>query len=130
MRSDEDMPAPRFVARARAILIRAGGNPEHALDLAEWAEDAELDGDSARGCVVGILDGSIMAEVRRVQWSRDSFPADYDSGRYVTECLSDPTLSGWELRGAMGVLRRATGQRTIYVTYADACLGLTGEKSS
>ncbi len=101
---------------ARAVFIKAGGDPDHSGPLAAWAESVIGTDDMAAGVIVA-EDGTILAHTRR-------------SGRpvaasYVTS-VADPAHAGVvnvEAGLAAGRLRRLTGQGTIEVTYSQVCKG-------
>ena len=55
-------PHPYFVAKARGVLRAAGGDPEAAGPLAEWAEQAHAVGDARVGVLVA-EDGQIVGDI-------------------------------------------------------------------
>lgn len=55
---------PYFVAKAREVLHRAGGDPDTAAPLAAWAHAAKNNDDVNQHGVLVARDGSIVAETR------------------------------------------------------------------
>lgn len=107
-----------FVAKARARLAQAGGDPDHAGPLAEWAGEAKRIGDARRGVIVA-EDGELIAETLYHPPTAGSPGATYvrpdDTERY--------DLSPNEVGMAMGQLHQITGKRLIHVTMPEVCRG-------
>lgn len=102
--------------RARAVITRAGGDPDIAGPLARWAASIQGTQDMAAGVILG-QDGTILAHTRR-----GGRPV---AAAYVTE-VTDPAnadLVRLEAGLAAAALARTTGQGTIQVTYSDVCTG-------
>lgn len=81
------MTHPYFVAKAREIFARAGGDPEKSSALAAWAEDARARMDSKHGVLVA-EDGTLVARtvwayspVREVRY----WEACTGAGAHITE---------------------------------------------
>lgn len=105
-----------FVAKAREVFSRAGGDPAKAGALAEWAEEAKKIGDPKRGVIVA-EDGSLVAATRYV--------ADIGIGAsYVVKEDADRLgLFGNEVGLATAQIGRKLGQRVIHVTMAEVTRG-------
>lgn len=104
--------------KARAVLARAGGDPEHAGPLAQWARE-RLGSDDMTARVLVAEDGTLVGDARYVP-SRDGVGA-----AYVTS-VTDPAhaeVVGLEVGRAVGRLRRLTGKGVIVVSYSDVCRG-------
>lgn len=102
--------------RARDVYSRAGGNPDNAGPLAQWAESV-IGTDAFRLGVILAEDGTILAHTRR-----EGHPV---AATYVTS-VTDPAYAEvvkLEASLAVGGLRRLTGQGVICVTYSDVCKG-------
>lgn len=105
-----------FVAKAREVFARAGGDPANAGALAEWAEEAKKIGDAKRGVIVA-EDGQIIAATRYV--------AEPGIGAsYVIKADSDRLgLFGNEVGLALGQIRQQVSQRVIHVTMPEVTRG-------
>ena len=105
-----------FIAKAREVFARAGGDPANAGALAEWAEEAKKIGDAKRGVIVA-EDGQIIAATRYV--------AEPGIGAsYVIKADSDRLgLFGNEVGLALGQIRQQVSQRVIHVTMPEVTRG-------
>ena len=110
------MTHPYFIAKARDVFSRAGGDPDKAAALAGWAEEAKRIGDPKRGVIVA-EDGELVAATRYV--------ADVGIGAsYVVKEDADRLgLFGNEVGLATAQLHRILGQRVIHVTMAEVTRG-------
>ena len=110
-------PHPYFVAKARDVLRAAGGDPEAAGPLAEWAEQAHAVGDARVGVLVA-EDGQIVGDI-----------GYGESGAwYVTgETMARHGLDAMpmEVGMARGRIARLVGQRLVEVNYNEVCRGQT-----
>lgn len=98
-----------FTAMAREVFSRAGGDPDKAGPLAEWAEEAKKIGDPKRGVIVA-EDGQLVAATRYV-----TDPGI--SAWYVAKEDADRLgLFGNEVGLATAQLHRILGKRVIHVT--------------
>lgn len=122
------MTHPYFVAKAREVFARAGGDPEKSSALAAWAEDARARMDSKHGVLVA-EDGTLVA---RTVWVYSPVRTSYcvaellvDLGHDVRRDVGLTTgrRNGYTVDGALGILRRAMGQPIIEVRYWEACTG-------
>lgn len=106
---------PYFIAKAREYMHKAGGDPDLAGPLADWARAARAINDTNRGVIVA-EDGTIVAQTRRMGYpAAASYVTQEDAQRYG--------LHAEEVGLAMGELRRITGQRLVHVTMSDVCCG-------
>jgi hypothetical protein len=107
-----------FTDKARAVIGRAGGDPDTAGALAEWAEEAKRIGDPRRGVIVA-EDGSLVAATRYYREHSDRAGASYvekaDARRWG--------LHVEETGMAIGELHRITGKQLIHVTMPEMCRG-------
>lgn len=105
-----------FTAMAREVFSRAGGDPDNAGPLAEWAEEAKRIGDPKRGVIVA-EDGQLVAATRYV--------ADPGiSAWYVAkEDSAQLGLFGNEVGLATAQLHRILGKRVIHVTMPEVTRG-------
>lgn len=122
------MTHPYFVAKARTVFHRAGGNPDNSGALATWAEEARSKADSKHGVLVA-EDGTLVAHTI---WATSNIgPAYYiedllvDLGEDVRRevGLTPSRTGGYRVATAMGTLRRAMRQPIIEVRYWEACTG-------
>ncbi len=113
------MTHPYFIAKAREVFSRAGGDPAKAGALAEWAEDAKQIGDPKRGVIVA-EDGTIIAATRY-----QPHAVGYQAGATYVEKADAKRLGlfGDEVGLAVGQLPRLVGQRVIHVTMAEVTRG-------
>ena len=107
---------PYFVAKAREVFSRAGGDPDRAGQLAVWAEEAKQIGDPKRGVIVA-EDGELVAATHYV--------ADVGIGAsYVVKDDSARLgLFGDEVGLAAAQISRKLGKRVIHVTMAEVTRG-------
>ena len=105
-----------FTAKAREVFSRAGGDPDKAAALAEWAEEAKRIGDPKRGVIVA-EDGELVAATRYV--SDIGMGASY----VVKEDADRLGLFGNEVGLATAQLHQILGQRVIHVTMAEVTRG-------
>lgn len=98
-----------FVAKAREVFARAGGDPANAGALAEWAEEAKQIGDPKRGVIVA-EDGELVAATHYV--------ADVGIGAsyVVKDDAARLGLFGDEVGLAAAQISRTLGKRVIHVT--------------
>lgn len=109
------MHATYHLAKAREVMRRAGGNPDLAGPLAEWAKKIAAAGDNRAGAIVA-EDGTILAESRRARGDVGAYYVTADhigAGKYV----------GSEEGLAHASLQRDTGMQAIQVSYNDVCRG-------
>jgi hypothetical protein len=111
---DDDTVPGYFTAKAREIFMKAGGNPDNAGGLAEWAQSARAANNTRGGVIVG-EDGTILAETVYHQGAGASYVTDADTHRW--------NLFGNEVGLAIGQIARQTGQRVIHIKYSVACQG-------
>ncbi|GEL19324.1 hypothetical protein [Pseudonocardia asaccharolytica] len=106
---------PYFTAKAREVLRRGGGDPDHAGPLAAWAEQVRPSGDSRLGVVVA-HDGRIVAHTRHA-------PARV-SASYIQAVADDDGdhLVGREVGLAISALSRRHGP-CIHVHFSQVCQG-------
>lgn len=117
-----------FIAKAREVFHRAGGNPENSAALAAWAEGARAREDSKHGVLVA-EDGTIVA---RTVWAQHDGAATYfiedllvDLGDAVRRQvgLTPTRSSGYRVNDVIPGLRRVLGLAIIEVRYWDVCTG-------
>jgi hypothetical protein len=112
-----------FTDKARAVFIRAKGDPENAGPLAEWAEAEWAAGYNRQGVIVA-EDGTLLAETRHTPAT-----ASTPGATYVTRLLVDlppheaATIGSLEVGLATGALQRSTGQHAIHVKHWEVCTG-------
>lgn len=113
------MTHPYFTAKAREVFSRAGGDPDKAGPLAEWAEEAKRIGDPKRGVIVA-EDGTIIAATRY-----QPHAVGYQAGATYVERADAARLGlfGDEAGLATAQLHRILGQRVIHVTMAEVTRG-------
>lgn len=107
---------PYFVAKAREVFSRAGGDADKAGPLAEWAEEAKQIGDPGRGVIVA-EDGQLVAATRHV--AGIGIGASY----VVKEDAERLGLFGNEVGLATAQLHRILGKRVIHVTMPEVTRG-------
>ena len=107
---------PYFTAKAQDAFSRAGGDPDKAGPLAEWAEQAKRIGDPKRGVIVA-EDGQLVAATRYVTDPGISawYVAKEDADRLQ--------LFGNEIGLATAQLHRILGKRVIHVTMPEVTRG-------
>lgn len=107
---------PYFVAKAREVFSRAGGDPANAGALAEWAEEAKQIGDPKRGVIVA-EDGELVATTHYV--------ADVGIGAsyVVKDDAARLGLFGDEVGLAAAQISRTLGKRVIHVTMPEVTRG-------
>ncbi len=110
------MTHPYFTAKAQEAFSQAGGDPDKAGPLAEWAEQAKRIGDPKRGVIVA-EDGELVAATRYVSDIR--MGASY----VVKEDADRLGLFGNEVGLATAQLHQILGQRVIHVTMAEVTRG-------
>lgn len=105
-----------FVAKAREVFARAGGDPANAGALAEWAEEAKQIGDPKRGVIVA-EDGELVAATHYV--------ADVGIGAsyVVKDDAARLGLFGDEVGLAAAQISRTLGKRVIHVTMPEVTRG-------
>lgn len=105
-----------FVAKAREVFSRAGGDPANAGALAEWAEEAKQIGDPKRGIIVA-EDGELVAATHYV--------ADVGIGAsyVVKDDAARLGLFGDEVGLAAAQISRTLGKRVIHVTMPEVTRG-------
>ena len=110
------MTHPYFTAKAQDAFSRAGGDPDKAGPLAEWAEQAKRIGDPKRGVIVA-EDGQLVAATRYVTDPGISawYVAKEDADRLQ--------LFGNEIGLATAQLHRILGKRVIHVTMPEVTRG-------
>lgn len=96
---------------ARAVIARAGGDPDTAGPLAEWAERTQPEADTRTGVIIG-RDGTILAETTR-QGRGGAVTAFYVTTDHVG--IDGLGIERLEVGLAMGQLRRVTGQDVLHV---------------
>ncbi len=101
---------------AQSVFSRAGGDPDKAGPLAEWAEEAKRVGDPKRGVIVS-EDGELVAATRYV--------ADVGIGAsyVVDEDAKRLGLFGTEVGLASGQIAKQLGRRVIHVTMPEVTRG-------
>lgn len=109
------MTHPYFADKAREAFRTAGGDPDHADALAQWAEDAHDIGDPDRGVLVA-EDGTLLANTR---YSRGRVGATY----VEDDDLTKHDLAHREVGMALHALQRQTGQRVMHVKMSSVCRG-------
>lgn len=106
-----------FVDKARAVFAKAGGDPDNAGPLAEWAQRVRPGNDHWLRVIVAET-GEILAEARHSgnEWVGAS---------YITwvRAESDRDLIGYEMDLARAALVRRHLDQAIVVTFSDVCLG-------
>lgn len=114
----KEMTHSYFVAKARARLAAAGGDPDNAGPLAEWAESAKSIGDARRGVIVAD-NGELIAETLYHRGGpgrpNASYVVEADAKRWG--------LHADETELATGELQRITGRRLVHVTMSEVCRG-------
>lgn len=116
-----------FVGKARAVLERAGGDPDVAGPLAAWAQSAHAYGDPQVGVVVA-RDGVVVASTRHTPAGPTS-----PGATYVRDVVYDGDTDqiGRELGLALTVLaRRRPDAPLIYVRYSEVCQGPDEEREA
>lgn len=108
---------PYYLAKARDMLRRAGGDPDVAGPLAEWAE-RHRDDETVQGVVVA-EDGTLVAETIRAREGNGRPGATYIAGADIERYH----LTHHVLDMALPDLRRAAGQQVIHVTRSEVCRG-------
>jgi hypothetical protein len=110
---------PYFVAKARDLFARAGGDPDLSGYLARWAQTV-VDDDPRRGVIVA-KDGSLLAETRYIPGGPGAVGATYVTA--VSDGLPPAGILDTEVGLAEGALRKATGQAVIHVRHSQVCRG-------
>lgn len=104
-----------FTAKAREFMHKAGGDPDLAGPLAEWAQEARRINNTGRGVLVA-EDGTIVAQTHLTEgFVRAWYVSAEDSRRYG--------LSREEVGLARHDLGAIVGQRLVHATMSDVCLG-------
>ncbi|MBW3068580.1 hypothetical protein GZ998_03505 [Actinomyces sp. 594] len=116
---------PYVTAKARAWMLRAGGRPQDAAQLARWAQIAwhanrlGMSGVQNRGVIVA-ADGTLLAETRlcgRRRGVRAQHVSPDDMERITGS--SYPTVADM----AMGRIRHAVGQPVAHARFSELCEG-------
>jgi hypothetical protein len=108
------MTHPYFTAKAQALFITKGGDPDNAGALAAWAEQAKANPTPGRGVIV-TEDGELIAETLNNPRAWATYVADADAKRW--------DLWATELGMAMGTLTKASGKSVIHVRESDVTSG-------
>jgi hypothetical protein len=111
--------SPYFVAKAREIFDRAGGDPDRSGPLAEWAQ-AAVDDNPRRGVILA-EDGRILAATLYTPGGPGAVGATYVIA--VSDGLPTDRILDMEVGLAEGALRKATGQAVIHVRHSQVCRG-------
>lgn len=110
-----------YVQKARRIFKNAGGNPDNAMPLAEWAEQIH-DSDSYHKNPRALVteDGDVVATAYRVHAPNRA------SAYYIadTEQTRRWGIAGRVADMALPIIRRHTGKNVIEVAAKDVCSGV------
>lgn len=99
---------PYYAEKARDVFGRAGGDPDNAGPLAEWAEQARALGDRAPHGVLVAEDGEILGETVRTR--------GHASAVYVDDAGSQRWgLFGNEVGLARGQIARRLGGPVVHI---------------
>ncbi|MDK7145148.1 hypothetical protein [Corynebacterium amycolatum] len=109
-----------YISKARHVFESAGGNPDNAMALADWAESIhESDDFHLNPRVIVTEDGAIVATARRIHAPNRASAYYIDA----TERTRNWGIAGRVADLALPIIRRRTGQRVIEVAAADVCSG-------
>lgn len=109
-----------YISKARHVFESAGGNPDNAMALADWAESIhESDDFHLNPRAIVTEDGAIVATARRIHAPNRA------SAYYIDD--TDQTRT-WGIAGraadlSLPIIRRRTGKRVIEVAAMDVCTG-------
>ncbi len=96
---------PYVIKKARAAFAAAGGDPEKAEALAQWAQSAKAWGDIHQGVIIG-QSGTIYAQTR----------IGTGPGSHVLKSDAQALgLMATELGLAIGAIKRRSGEPVIHI---------------
>ena len=111
------MTHPYYMQKARSAMERAGGDPENAGRLAEWAERV-VNGEHRRrlGGVVVASDGTLICETVHVDGTPSTPGATYVPADEAERLgIAVAAGCGVEIGYAMGALERVAGQPVAHI---------------